>query len=164
MDLEGRTVLDVGTGCGFLAVVAAANGATVTATDINQRALDAARDNAAQNGVEIDVVESDLFDGIDGVFDVVCFNAPYIPGSREDRTEEELAWYGGEDGRAVIERFIAGVNEHLADDGTVLLVQSSVTGIDECLDSFEEHGFGAEIVAEEKVSWEELVVIRAWKI
>jgi release factor glutamine methyltransferase len=164
MDLEGKTVLDIGTGCGFLAVVAAAGGADVTATDINQRALDAAGENASTNGYSIETLNTDMFEGIESKFDVIVFNAPYIPGSRDGRSTEELAWYGGDDGRELVDRFIAEADTYLADDGDVLLVQSSMTGETETLERFEEHGFDAEVAANEKVAWERLIVVRAWKI
>lgn len=164
MDLEEKRVLDIGTGCGFLAVVAAAGGAEVTATDINQRALQAARQNAADNDLSIETLKTNMFEGIDGRYDLIVFNAPYIPGSRDGRSTEELAWYGGDDGRELVDQFIADVEEYLEKDGEVLLVQSSVTGETETLDRFEEHGFDAEVRAEEKVAWERLIVVRAWKI
>lgn len=72
--LDGRTLLDVGTGSGVLAIAAALAGATVTAIDIDPLATAAARDNATRNGVAVDV----RTDGIDRCgaarFDVVVAN------------------------------------------------------------------------------------------
>jgi len=164
MDILGKRVLDIGTGSGFLAVVAAASGADVTATDINQRALDATEQNAAANDVSIETLTSDMFEDIEDQYDLIVFNAPYIPGSREGRSNEELAWYGGEGGRELVDRFIEEVETYLTDGGEVLVVQSSVTGEAETLERFEEHGFDAEVAANEKVAWERLIIVHAWKI
>lgn len=61
--VAGRDVLDVGTGSGLCAIAAALAGArTVVATDIDPRAVDAARANAALNGVAIEVLERDVLD------------------------------------------------------------------------------------------------------
>ncbi len=78
----GMTVLDVGTGSGILAVLAAAAGAEhVTAVDVNQHAVRIAERNAALNGFEneISVGWSDVFHSIEEVqqFDRIVVNAPY---------------------------------------------------------------------------------------
>src|SRR5439155_16598106 len=67
----GERVLDMGTGSGVNAVLAATRGATVLAVDINPAALDAARANAVRNGVadRVEVRHSDVFEEADGVFD-----------------------------------------------------------------------------------------------
>lgn len=160
-DLDGKTLLDLGTGCGFLGIIAAANGAEVTAADINGKALQAARKNAEENSVDIDCVESDLFGGIDRRFDIIVFNAPYLPGSRDDATPEEKALSGGETGREIIDEFLQQAADYLQNDGFLLLVQSSLTGLDETLEMAEQQGLNAEVVATEKVPWEELYVINA---
>src|SRR5215467_12614082 len=59
----GDRVLDMGTGCGVNAILAASRGAKVVAVDVNPRAITAARENAARNGVaeRIEVRYSDVF-------------------------------------------------------------------------------------------------------
>jgi release factor glutamine methyltransferase len=163
-ELQDKKLLDMGTGCGFLAVIAASNGADVTAVDINPVALDAADNNATNNNVDIDVLESDLFDTVEERYDIICFNAPYIPGSREDRSDEERAWYGGKEGRDVIDSFIDECCSSLAADGELFLVQSSLADIDETLERLETNSFQTSVAAEEKVSWERLIVIHASKV
>ncbi|MBB3964600.1 putative nicotinamide N-methyase [Rhizobium metallidurans] len=70
--VRGRRVLDLGTGSGLVAIVAAKAGATsVVATDINENAIAAARLNAAANGVEIDLIHADLLDGQPPAVDIV---------------------------------------------------------------------------------------------
>ncbi|MBO9124315.1 methyltransferase [Rhizobium sp. 16-488-2a] len=70
--VRGRRVLDLGTGSGLVAIVAAKAGATsVVAADIDDNAIAAARLNATANGVEIDLVHADLLDGAPPAVDIV---------------------------------------------------------------------------------------------
>lgn len=162
-ELDGSSLLDVGTGCGYLAVIAASEGADAVAVDINEKGLRAARENADRNDVAVRTVRSDMFDAVDAMFDYIVFNPPYLPGSRDDVSMEQLAWNGGTSGRKVLERFIEECSSYLAEDGVVLIVQSSLTGEEETLRSFREEGFEASVVARQKVSWEELQVVVARK-
>jgi len=57
-------VLDIGTGTGILALVAAQKGASVIASDINDKAIEIAKKNAALNDVKIEFRKSDLFENI----------------------------------------------------------------------------------------------------
>jgi len=74
LPLEGRSVLDVGTGSGILAIAAAKRGASpVVAVDTDAIAVDAARENAVRNGVAIPVGQGSAAD-VPGRFDVVVAN------------------------------------------------------------------------------------------
>ncbi|MFT3793560.1 methyltransferase [Flavobacterium sp.] len=96
MDLRGKKVLELGCGCGIISIVAAKNGAMVTATDINEVALEALRKNASDNGVSPDILHSDLFESLDGnSFDVIVINPPYYPKAPQSMAEN--AWFCGED-------------------------------------------------------------------
>lgn len=81
--VEGvRTLVDVGTGAGVGAVMAAdcCPGAEVIGTDINDRAVRLARVNAAHSGVPMDCVETSGLDAVSGPLDLVVANPPYIGG------------------------------------------------------------------------------------
>ena len=116
-------VLEIGTGSGIisreLALVC-----DVVATDINPHAVLC----AGCSGVA--VVQSDLFAGIRGTFNLILFNPPYLPTQPEERIDDwlEYALDGGDTGRVVIERFAAEVGRVLAPDGRILLLISSLTG------------------------------------
>ena len=77
---QGLRVVDIGAGAGVGALAAAARlpGATLTMTDINPRAIELARANAAHAGVEAAFVETAGLDGVEGAFDVALLNPPYI--------------------------------------------------------------------------------------
>ena len=95
IDFQGKTVLDVGTGSGLLALFAARKGATVTALDINPLAVETARRNAVANGLAITVVESDLFANVPAqAFDIILINPPYFPAN--PRNTADRAFFVGE--------------------------------------------------------------------
>ena len=74
LPLEGKSVLDVGTGSGILAIAAAKRGASpVVGVDTDRIAVDAARENATRNGVAIPIGEGGAAD-VPGRFDVVVAN------------------------------------------------------------------------------------------
>src|ERR1041384_827766 len=64
--VAGKRLLDMGTGSGMVGIFAAGRGARVTACDINPRAVALADQNARRNGVEMEVVASDLFSSLAG--------------------------------------------------------------------------------------------------
>jgi len=128
----GARVLDVCTGTGHLAVAAALAGARrVVAVDISRRAVLSARVNARLNGVRVDVRRGDLLAPAGGErFDLVVSNPPYLPAGDGGIPAHgpERAWDAGPDGRALLDRLIAGTPRVLAPGGTLLLVQSSLCG------------------------------------
>lgn len=143
---EGDSVVDVGTGCGILGVVAATKAAITLGIDINPYAVRCARENAKLNNVmaKMFIVQGDLLAPLrtEEKFDLVLFNAPYLPA--DGRTENswlERAWNGGVTGRQVIDRFLIESPKHLKSSGRILLLQSSLSSIDETLKEFERRGF-----------------------
>lgn len=162
-DLDGKTVLDVGTGSGIQAYIAAKHGADVTAIDVNPAALATAEQNLSSHGLDATFLSSDLFAAVSQRFNVIVFNPPYVPGGEELGTDEEQSWAGGEQGRDEIDRFLASFDEHLVPGGTVFLLQSSLNDIDTTLAAFRDTRCDAEVTASEKIPWERLVVIRAEK-
>jgi release factor glutamine methyltransferase len=82
-ELEAPRVVDVGTGTGAIALSIKDErpDAQVTATDVSPDALALARENSEQLGLELELVETSLLDGVEGPFDLVVSNPPYV---RED--------------------------------------------------------------------------------
>lgn len=164
---KDQIVLDLGTGSGILAVSVARKANHVIAVDLNPYAIQCARANAKLNNVSgnIDFLQSDLFSAFcDNVqFDVVLFNAPYLPSEEgEDSSWIERAWAGGANGRAVVDRFIAQVPAYLTSDGRVLLMQSTLTGVDETIQTFTNNDLRASVVATQKLPFfETLTLIEA---
>ena len=118
-----KKVLDVGTGTSIQAITAKLAGAEeVTAVDINKKALDLAKSNAELNDIEIKVVKSNLFSNISGKFDLIIFNAPYLPIEPPKNPQ----WSGG---RKLIEKFLKDARKHLSPKGRILFVYSSLSPI-----------------------------------
>ena len=167
LEVEGKeVVLDVGTGCGILAVLAAKKAEKVVATDINPYAINCAKKNAKTNGVEekIEFRLGNLFQPIkpDETFNLILFNAPYLPSEpSEERSWIGRAWAGGSGGRKVIDCFVRDVTEFLTVDGRILLVQSSLSDIDKTLEKFNKKGLEARVVAEVKFPFERIALIEA---
>ena len=150
--------LDLGCGSGLIAIAAAKAGAVVTAVDIDAGAVELTNENAKRNGVKVDCRVSDLFSKVRGKFDVVAFNAPYLP---EEVVEgESEAWAAGER-LEVIRRAVEQAKHHLKSGGALLLVVSSLTGVKEVGRLLSDNGFKFERAADKKVPWETLYVLRA---
>jgi len=163
---EKEVVLDMGTGCGILAALAAKKAKKVLATDINPHAIRCAKKNAKMNGVEkkIEFRLGDLFQPVkpDETFSLILFNAPYLPSEPyEERSWIGRAWAGGSSGRKIIDRFIMDAPKFLTVDGRILLVQSSLSDIDKTLERFYETGLKARVVAEIKFPFERIALIEA---
>ena len=151
-------VLDVGTGSGWVAArVARETDARVVGVDVNPHACRQAR----ERGVE--TVRGNLVDPFrDDAFDAVLFNPPYLPtdpaNERDDWMESALS--GGESGRAVIDPFLDSVRRVLGPGGVVLLLVSSLSGLDDVVARAERNGFDVETVARESFPFETLSVLR----
>jgi len=139
-----RTIADVGTGSGAIAVSIAVNvpQARVLATDISYKALEVARKNAIKFDVinRIDFVQCDLLPSpIESLptelhFDLICANLPYIPRSTLHKLpsfgrEPTLALDGGTDGLDPIRRLLNIAPDWLAPNGMILLEIESARGI-----------------------------------
>lgn len=162
---QGQVVLDLGTGSGILALTAAQKAETV-AVDLNPYAVRCAKENAKLNHAQnVAFLQGDLFKALaDGVkFDLVLFNAPYLPSEEgEEETWIGRSWAGGAKGRVVVDRFIAQVPAYLKPDGRVLLMQSTLTGVDETLSAFKTAGLKATVIATQQLPFfETLTLIEA---
>ncbi len=163
---QGQVVLDLGTGSGILAVTAAEKAQSVLAVDLNPYAVRCAKENARLNkAYNVAFLQGDLFRAFaDGVkFDLVLFNAPYLPSEDgEAETWIGRSWAGGVNGRVVVDRFIAQVPEYLKLDGRVLLMQSTLTGVDETISAFNTAGLKAAVIASQQLPFfETLTLIEA---
>ena len=139
-----RTVADVGTGSGVIAIALAVNvpDVQVLATDISLEALRVAQSNAIKFGVinRIDFLQCDLLPyhmdtlPTERHFDLICANLPYIPTETLQELpifgrEPRLALDGGEDGLNLIRRLLELGPRWLAPNGMMLLELESTRGI-----------------------------------
>jgi release factor glutamine methyltransferase len=139
-----RTVADVGTGSGVIAVSIALNvpDAQILATDISLKALQVTRQNAIKFDVieRIDFVQCDLLPyhietlPTESHFDLICANLPYIPSNILHQLpifgrEPTLALDGGVDGFELIQRLLEMAPKWLAPNGLLLLEIEATRGI-----------------------------------
>jgi len=145
----GVSVLDLCTGSGHLALIAASAGASAVGIDVSRRAMLAVRLNALLNGVRVTALRGDLFGPVAGRrFDVIVSNPPYLPHPDEELPHRGLARAvdAGPRGRAFIDRICTQVGEHLTPGGVLLLVHSSVCGERETLEALSARGLESEVV------------------
>ncbi len=157
----GGVVLDMGTGTGLLALVAAEKAKHVLGVDVNLNAVELAKENACVNRIDnVRFRVSDLFSNIRGDerFDCIIFNPPYLPV--EENGLLEKAWSGGCGGMQTIRRFVADAPAYLNQGGIIMLLISSVNGINNVCALLREHNLEPEIVANKKLFFEELYVLR----
>ena len=116
------SALDIGTGCGVQALLAAGHSRRVVATDVNERALEYTAFNAALNGLEnLELRLGNLFEPVDGErFELVVCNAPYVV-SPDVRFAYRDA---GARGDSFSERLVRQCAAHLADGATATLMVS----------------------------------------
>ncbi len=160
---EGDIALDMGTGTGIIALLMAKKAKFVLGVDINPIAVELAKENAKINGIKnVEFRVSDLFENVEGKFDIITFNSPYLPGEAEELKEPiDLALIGGMRGREVLDRFISQVKDYLKPNGIVQIVQSSITGVEDTIEKLTRLGFKVEITARERYFFEEILVITA---
>lgn len=163
---EGDRVVDIGTGCGILGIVAAAKADEVLAIDISPHAVRCARGNAELNHMahKIFFIQGDLFGPARAgeSFDLVLFNAPYLP-SEEQEEDSWLGWTwnGGKTGRDVIDQFVDAVPRYLTQEGRVLLMQSTLSDVERTLTQFRQKNLKAEVVADRDLPFFETIVLVA---
>ncbi len=164
---ENGTVLDLGSGCGILSILAAQKARSVLAVDVNPYAIRCTRRNAVSNGVSerVSCIQGDLFSAIkrSTKLGLILFNAPYLPTPKgESGSWVALSWDGGASGRVVIDRFIGEAGDYLEEDGSILLMQSSLVGLDETFRRFEECNMTAKALAQRRLPFfETLLLIEA---
>lgn len=84
LDFEkGKTLLDLGCGYGPLGIsLAKVQGVKPTMVDINNRAIDLAKQNEQKNGVEADIFQSNIYEKVNGTFDYIISNPPIRAGKQ----------------------------------------------------------------------------------
>lgn len=125
----GKTVLDMctGSGCILVSLVKIGKPARAIGADISEKALAVAARNAQKHEADIELIRSDLFDKVEGYFDLIVSNPPYIPTNTIKELMSEVKDYepvialdGNEDGLFFYRRIAAAIDKHLSSQGTVI--------------------------------------------
>ncbi len=148
---EGR-VLDMGTGSGFQAIAATETADYVLAVDIDPEAVEYVKKKG------LNAIQSDLFENVNGQFDLIIFNPPYLPEDPEEPVDSRLATTGGREGSELLLRFLEDARKYLSEEGMILVLVSSLTGkADEIF-----KGYDYKLLDSEKLFMEELFVYLLW--
>lgn len=125
---EWPRILDLGTGSGCLAVtLALATGGEVVAADLSAEALAVARDNAERLNAEVRFVVSDWYSAIDGEFDLIVANPPYVANGDPHLSEGDLrfepaaALASGADGLTALRAIVGDARRFLRPGGWLLV-------------------------------------------
>ena len=141
----GDRVLDMGTGSGVNAILAASKATAVVAVDINPRSVEAARRNAIRNGVadRVDVRYSDVFSAVDGEFDLVIFDPP----SRWFPARDLLEMASTDENYRALTTFVRNVGRYLRADGRILIFFGASGDLGYLRRLLAEEGFVVEVLA-----------------
>lgn len=126
----GMKVLDLctGSGCIIISILHSVPGVDGCATDISKQALNVARENAKLNDVQVMFEQSDLFDRVAGVYDVIVSNPPYIASAEILKLMPEVQLFepqealdGKEGGLFFYREIASGAKDYLTSGGRLLL-------------------------------------------
>jgi len=153
-------VLDIGTGSGIQALTAAnlRKVKRVIATDIQKPVIEHNKKNIINKKIKFLV--SDLFENVEGKFDTIIFNPPYLP---QELKVKDLTLEGGKKGYEVVERFLNGVNGSLKEDGIILMVFSSFTKKEKVEEFIRNNLLVYEELAKKHIFFEDMYVYKVEK-
>ncbi len=125
----GKSLLEIGTGTGIIALFAGLGGAEVTVVDINEKAIANARDNFQQNNVEVTSYVGHLYDPLpaNSHFDFIFWNHPFNKGDTEESDVLLKSVFDFE--YRDLEEYVANAYKHLTENGFLLLGTGSIADI-----------------------------------
>ncbi len=155
----GMRILDMGTGSGYLALIARSKGGNVLAVDLNPDAVKEVEKLGIQSRV------SDMFSNVPEKFDLIVFNPPYLELSEEERdSDSSVSIDGGKNGREVLDRFIRGAKAHLNADGKILFFQLERNGVTKTKELLKNQGYKFRVMAKSYIPMEGWgFVFLAWR-
>jgi release factor glutamine methyltransferase len=155
---KGQRVLELGCGTGIIAMHCAKFGCMVKAADISLDAIENARLNAAINVLDMDLVHSNLFEKVQGKFDAIIFNPPYLSVQDSEGLSDSEKWplVGGEGGHEVSVRFLVQAPKHLSTGGRIYLLTSSES--EKEVIATASYLYSARKIAEQRIFFELLAV------
>ena len=148
-------ILDMGSGSGVQAINCKnLDFENVLAVDIDPNAIEYLKEK------DLDVVQSDLFLNIekDKKFDLILFNAPYLPKDKREPEDSQIATTAGDEGYEIIVKFLKHAKGYLSEKGTVLLLFSSLSKPEIILKNAEDFGYDYKKLKSLKLDFEELCV------
>lgn len=136
---QGERVLDIGTGSGVLAIMAAKRGATVEATDTDERAIQSSLKNAVINQVEFKTHFGAMFADCSGTFDVIMANLPneIVAPSELQKIDQKDAkvFEGGERGNEFILELLEKASNYMTSSSRLYFALHTLTDYHQTLEA-----------------------------
>ena len=144
-----NSYLDMGTGSGILSKTASKflDKKNILAADINPNTIKSLKQK------KYNAINTNLFSKIKNKFDLITFNAPYLPLDPREPKSSQLATTGGKRGDEISIKFLRQAKNHLNKDGKIFLLISSLTPMDKI------NKYDPKVVAKKKVFMEDLLVL-----
>ncbi|MCX4302744.1 MAG: peptide chain release factor N(5)-glutamine methyltransferase [Clostridia bacterium] len=160
-----KKILDICTGSGAIAISIAKmqENSTVTASDISEEAINIARKNSVDNNTDIEFVVSNMFEKINGKFDIIVSNPPYIEEKvistlpKEVQKEPYIALFGGEDGLKFY-RIIAKEGKKFLNANGYIAVEIGYNQKEKVIELFEKEDY-KEVYSKEDFGGNDRIVI-----
>ena len=114
----------------------------VISVDIYEDFVNNSLENSKNNKNKIEIFQSDLFENINGKFDLISFNPPYVPKEENDKIQYFKTRYGGKDGTEIMSLFLEQAKNFLLPDGKIILgVNSFYVSKEKCLNLIKKYGY-----------------------
>jgi HemK-related putative methylase len=124
-----KKILEIGTGAyAILSIFLKKKfGCEINACDVNDEYIISSKQTLKNNNTSFKIFKSNLFENVEGKYDIIFFNAVYIPEETGKRLgldnihKFKTDWCGGAEGNEVIERFLKDSILHIKNDGVIIL-------------------------------------------
>lgn len=162
LSIKGKTVLELGCGSGIISVFSASKEANVTASDINNVALESLKKVSKKQEFDINCIFSDLFDAINKFdYDYIFINPPYYP--KKPKNLEEKAWFCGENFE-YFEKLFMQLKENNFINTTILMILSDACDLENIQKIALKNSFKLDKLVAKKLSFETNFIFRFKKI
>lgn len=119
----------------------------ILGVDINKKAVEHCRN------LGFNCIYSDLFENVEGKYNLIVFNSPYLPWDKKEPKDSQLATTGGEQGSEIINNFLKQAGKYLNKNGKIFLLTSSLTK------GIKWRGFKKKLLGTEKLFFEKLCIL-----
>lgn len=152
---KNKNVLDIGAGSGIQALAAKKAGAkTVIASDISEHTIEHLKK------LGLNAIKSNLLKNINGKFDLIIFNPPYLPEDKQEDKESQLSTTGGKKGDELILKFLKQSIKHLNKNGIILLLVSSLTPMEKIDKFIKKENLKKEVIDSTNLFMESLDILK----
>ncbi|MCH9029928.1 MAG: methyltransferase [Bacteroidetes bacterium] len=152
IELNEKTLLEFGAGTGLISIFVSKQNAKVTATDINPTAIKNIELNAKKNDVELNIIQSDLFDNIPPqIFEIIIINPPYFP--KDPKNNNEYAWFCGSDFR-FFKNLFTQIGDYISASTKTIMILSEDCDIEKIKSIAKKNSFALTEIHKERI-WNE---------